>query len=115
VREAALARYQKTIQTAFREVADALARRGTIAAQLDAQARQVAAATDNYELANARYRGGVDSYLSSLDALRTLYGARRSLAAARLVEAANRVELYRALGGDSFTMPFSASAANRID
>ena len=101
VREAALARYQKTIQTAFREVADALARRGTIDSQIDAQARLVAAASDNYALVNARYRGGVESYLGSLDALRTLYGARRSLAAARLVEAANRVELYRALGGDA--------------
>jgi multidrug efflux system outer membrane protein len=100
-REAALARYQKTIQTAFREVADALARRGTIASQIDAQERLVAAASDNYALANARYRGGVESYLGSLDALRTLYTARRALVAAQLVEGANRVELYRALGGDS--------------
>jgi multidrug efflux system outer membrane protein len=101
VREAAVARYQKTIQTAFREVADALARRGTIASQIDSQERLVAAASDSYALAEARYRGGVESYLSSLDALRTLYGARRSLAAARLVDATNRVELYRALGGEA--------------
>jgi outer membrane protein, multidrug efflux system len=101
LREVAVARYQKTIQTAFREVADALARRGTIASQIDAQTRLVAAATDNYALVNARYQGGVESYLGSLDALRTLYAARRSLATARLVEAANYVELYRALGGDT--------------
>jgi outer membrane protein, multidrug efflux system len=105
LQEAALGRYQKTIQTAFREVADALARRGTIDSQLDAQARLVAAASDSYELTDARYRGGVESYLGSLDALRTLYGARRALAAARLVAAVNRVELYRALGGDSRAGP----------
>lgn len=105
VREAALARYQKTIQTGFREVADALARRGTIASQIDAQERLVAAASDNYVLVNARYRGGVESYLGSLDALRTLYGARRSLAASRLIDAASRVELYRALGGDTPAAP----------
>lgn len=110
LREAALGGYQKTIQTAFREVADALARRGTIDSQLDAQARLVAAAADSYALTEARYRGGVESYLGSLDALRTLYSARRSLAATRLVAAANRVELYRALGGDSFV----AEPARRI-
>ena len=101
----ALAEYQRAIQTAFREVADALARRGTIDRQLDAQRRLEAAARDNYNLADARYREGIDPFLSSLDAQRTLYSARRSLAAARLVRADNLVALYRTLGGD---MPMSA-------
>lgn len=101
LREAAVAQYQKTIQTAFREVADALARRGTIEDQYEAQANLVAAARDSYMLADARYREGVESFLVSLDAQRTLYSARRSLAATTLVRAANLVELYRALGGDA--------------
>jgi multidrug efflux system outer membrane protein len=101
IREARIGQYQKTIQTAFREVADALARRGTIGAQLDAQVKLEAAARDSYELANARYREGVESYLSSLDAQRTLYGAQRTLASTRLIRATNLVELYRALGGDA--------------
>jgi multidrug efflux system outer membrane protein len=100
-RDAALAQYQKTIQTAFREVADALARRGTIDDQMRAQADLEAAARDSYFLADARYREGVDPFLSSLDAQRTLYTARRSLASIRRLRADNLVELYRALGGSS--------------
>lgn len=100
-RDAALATYQKTIQTAFREVADALARRGTIDDQMRAQADLEAAARDSYFLADARYREGVDAFLSSLDAQRTLYTARRSLASIRRVRAGNLVELYRTLGGSS--------------
>lgn len=61
----------------------------------------VAAARDSFQLADARYREGIDAFLSSLDAQRTLYAARRSLAATRLVRAGNLVELYRALGGDA--------------
>jgi multidrug efflux system outer membrane protein len=100
-RDAAVAQYQKTIQTAFREVSDALARRGTIGNQFDAQAQLEAAARDNAALAEARYREGIDSFLTSLDAQRTLYTAQRSLATTRLVRAGNLVELYRALGGDA--------------
>lgn len=100
-RNAALATYQKTIQTAFREVADALARRGTIEDQVRAQSDLEAAARDSYFLADARYREGVDPFLSSLDAQRTLYTARRSLASIRRVRADNLVELYRALGGSN--------------
>jgi outer membrane protein, multidrug efflux system len=101
MREVATARYQKTIQTAFREVADALARRGTIDNQFEAQTRLEEAARDNYELANARYREGIESYLSTLDAQRTLYNARRSLVSTWLVRAENLIELYRAIGGDA--------------
>ena len=100
-RDAALATYEKAIQTAFREVADALARRGTIADQLRADTTQLAAAEDTYRLADARYRGGIDPFLASLDAQRSLYTAQRQLVATRLIGASNLVTLYRTLGGDS--------------
>src|SRR3546814_9954555 len=95
LRDAALATYEKAIQTAFQEVSDALARRGTIADQERAQEQLVASATDNYQLSDARYRGGVDSFLRSLDAQRSLYNARRSLIATELTKATNLVTLYR--------------------
>jgi len=98
--EAATAVYQRTIQSAFRDVADALARRATINAQADAQVRLEAAARDTAMLTDARYRGGVASFLESLDAQRSLYTARRSLASTRLVRAQNLVDMYRAIGGD---------------
>jgi multidrug efflux system outer membrane protein len=104
-RDAALASYEKSIQTAFREVADALARRGTIADQERAQRALTAAASDNYRLSEARYRGGIDTFLQSLDAQRSLYSAQRSLAATELTKAANLVTLYRTLGGDSRLEP----------
>ncbi|MDQ2877820.1 MAG: efflux transporter outer membrane subunit [Pseudomonadota bacterium] len=100
-RDAALATYEKTIQTAFRGVADALARRGTIDAQAAAQQNLTAAAADNYKLSDARYRGGIDTFLNSLDAQRSYYAAEKTLIAARLTKATNLVTLYRTLGGDS--------------
>jgi multidrug efflux system outer membrane protein len=99
-RDAALATYEKTIQTAFQEVADALARRGTIAAQLTAQQNLTASAQDNYKLSDARYRGGIDTFLNSLDAQRSYYSAQKTLIATQLTEATNLVTLYRVLGGD---------------
>ena len=99
-RELALAQYQQAIQTAFREVADGLARRGTIDDQLDAQTSLETAARDNYALADARYKEGVDPYLNSLIAQRTLYNAQQTLAATRFLKADNLVTLYRTLGGD---------------
>ena len=100
-RDAALASYEKAIQTAFRDVADALARRGTITDQLNATRDLQAAALDNYKLSDARYRGGIDSFLQSLDAQRSLYSAERTLVTTQLTRASNLVTLYRALGGDS--------------
>jgi len=100
-RDAAVAAYERAIQVAFREVSDALARQGTIGEQLRAENASVAAAADNYRLAFARYRGGIDTFLSSLDAQRSLYAAQRSLVATRLTRATNAVTLYRVLGGDS--------------
>ena len=104
-RDAALAGYERAIQAAFRDVADALARRGTITEQLRANSASLDAAQDTFELADLRYRGGVDSFLASLDAQRTAYQARRTLIATRLVEASNRVTLYRALGGEEASVP----------
>ena len=99
-RDLAVANYRKAIQTAFREVADALARRGTIDRQLIADRQLEEAARDNLFLGTERYRGGIDTYLAALDAQRTLYSARRTLAATRLIRAQNLVDLYQTLGGD---------------
>ncbi|MCE7795692.1 efflux transporter outer membrane subunit [Sphingobium sufflavum] len=102
-RDAALAVYEKAIQTAFREVADALARQGTIADEMRASTARVTASSDTARLTEARYRGGVDSYLENLDAQRSLYSAQQQEIATRLTLVANRIALYRALGGDQAT------------
>jgi multidrug efflux system outer membrane protein len=99
-RQLALAQYQQAIQTAFREVSDALARRGTINDQMNAQTALFTAANDEYTLDVARYRQGIDPYLNTLVAQRTLYQARQSLTSTRLIRADNLVTLYRTLGGD---------------
>lgn len=95
-----LARYEEAIQAAFRDVADALARAGTIDEQLEAQQALVAAAERSYTLAESRYRTGIDSYLNALTAQRTYYIARQSAIATRLEAIINRVALYRAIGND---------------
>jgi len=107
-----LARYEQTIQTAFREVSDALARRGTIGDQFAAQTRLVAAAQDSLALNEARYRNGIESFLNVLDAQRTLYTAQRSLVATRLTRATNLADLYRTLGGDQ-SLDTAALAATK--
>ncbi|MBB3859125.1 multidrug efflux system outer membrane protein [Novosphingobium hassiacum] len=98
-RDAALARYEGAIQTAFREVADALARRGTIEDSVRAQSSLEANAATAYRLTQLRYDAGIANFLEPLDAQRTLYSARQSLVTARLTRASNMVELYRTLGG----------------
>ncbi len=100
-RDAAVAQYQKAIQTAFRDVANVLARRGTIADQLAAANKGDAAAADNLNLAGLRYRNGIDNYLSELTARLSRYSAARTLIQTRLLDATSKVALYRALGGDS--------------
>lgn len=100
-RDAALAAYEKAIQAAFRETSDALARQGTIADELAARRTQVAAADDTFRLTEARYRGGVDTFLASLVSQRSLYSAQQSLVATQLAAGVNRVTLYRVLGGDA--------------
>ncbi|MDO9385425.1 MAG: AdeC/AdeK/OprM family multidrug efflux complex outer membrane factor [Thiobacillus sp.] len=98
-RDIHVAQYEKAIQSAFREVADALAERATLAEQLDARRRLVEATESGFRLSEARYKGGVDSYLGLLDAQRTLYAAELDLIGVRLADAANRVTLYKVLGG----------------
>ncbi|WP_288417382.1 efflux transporter outer membrane subunit [uncultured Novosphingobium sp.] len=102
-RDAALASYERAVQSAFREVADALADQGTLVERLRAAGANTAAAADTARLSEARYRYGVDAFLSSLDAQRSLYSAQRSEIATRLALASNRVTLYRVLGGDAST------------
>lgn len=94
-----VASYEKTVQTAFREVADALARKGTIDEQQAAQRDYVAAAERSYQLASNRYRAGVDTYLNVLDAQRTLYSARQSLLSLEQSRLDNLITLYNVLGG----------------
>jgi len=100
-RDAALASYQKSIQTAFREVSDALARQGTAGDELRARQSQRDSAADNYALADARYRAGIDNFLLTLDSQRNYFAAQQELVQMRLESASNLVDLYRALGGDS--------------
>jgi len=107
-RDAAVASYQQVIQRAFREVSDALARRGTVDDQLAARRRNAEAAADTFRLTEARYREGIDNFLASLDAQRSYYAARRSLVQTQLVAAQNRVDLYESLGGDSLLEPLPA-------
>lgn len=94
-----IASYELAIQTAFREVADALATRGTIDEQLAAQVALVDAATKGYQVAEARYKAGVDTFLTTLVSQRALYTAQNSLVATQLAALGNRVALYRVLGG----------------
>lgn len=98
-RDINVAQYEKAIQSAFREVADALADHATLTEQLDARRALVDATAAGFRLSEARYKGGVDSYLGLLDAQRTLYSAELELIGVRLAEAANRVALYKVLGG----------------
>lgn len=98
-REIALAQYEKAIQAGFREVADALAQRATLGDQLQAQQSLVDASAESYRLTDVRYKKGIDSYLSVLDAQRSLYGAQQGLIAVRLARLISLVTLYKVLGG----------------
>lgn len=98
-KEISVAEYEKVIQTAFREVADALAVRGTVNQQIAAQQSLVDAVSETYRLSNARYMKGIDNYLSVLDAQRSLYNARQGLIVTHLARLSNLVTLYKVLGG----------------
>ena len=98
-RDIAVAQYEKAIQSAFREVADALAQRGTIDDQLKAQQSLADATAESYRLSQARYEKGVDSYLAVLDSQRALYGAQQNLIGVRLTRLLNLATLYKVLGG----------------
>jgi NodT family efflux transporter outer membrane factor (OMF) lipoprotein len=99
-RDIAVAQYEKAIQTAFREASDALAERAQWEARLAAQQAVVDANARAFELSEARFTSGVDNYLTVLDAQRGLYAAQQALIALRQSEQANRVALWKVLGGN---------------
>ncbi|MET7016368.1 efflux transporter outer membrane subunit [Uliginosibacterium flavum] len=96
---AQVAQYEKAVQSAFREVADALAQRATLGEQFEAQSALNAASDDAYRLSQARYDKGVAGYLSVLDSQRSQYAAQQGLIGTRLALQSNRVTLYKVLGG----------------
>lgn len=103
-RDAALSSYEGTIQTAFREVSDALADQGTLGDRARAARDNAAAATTSVRLSDARYRNGVDSFLDSLIAQRNAFAARQQLVRIELTTLLNRIAVYRALGGDQLAI-----------
>lgn len=98
-RDISLAVYEKAIQSAFREVADALAQYGTIDDKMTAQESLVEATAETYGLSEARFLIGADGFLNVLDAQRSLYSAQQNLITFRLARLNNLVTLYRVLGG----------------
>ena len=94
-----VAQYEKAIQTAFSEVADAMVARQTYDEQLQAQKALLVATQATYDLSEKRYRAGVDGYLDVLDAQRSLFSAQQSYVSAKLAREQSLVNLYRALGG----------------
>ncbi len=98
-RDIAVAQYEKAIQTAFREVSDALAGQATYGEQLRAQRAVAAAEEERYKLSDLRYRSGAASYLDLLDAQRSLFAAQQAAVQANLQRLQNQVTLYRVLGG----------------
>ena len=98
-RDAALAVYERAIQTGFREVSDALADRGTLGDRLRSAQAQVAATSEAARLVDARYREGIDPYLTTLDAQRSFYAAQRAQVLVQLAELQNVATLYQVLGG----------------
>jgi len=98
-RDMAVAEYEKAIQAAFREVSDSLSLRTTLVAQLNAMQSLVNSLEETYRLSEARYKGGIDSYLSVLVAQRSLYAAQQQLVGVRLARLSNLVILYKVLGG----------------
>ncbi|MEG2280860.1 MAG: efflux transporter outer membrane subunit [Comamonas sp.] len=95
----AVAQYEKAVQTAFKEVADALADRAQWGERLGAQTGMVLATQKAFDLSEARFQAGVDNYLTVLDAQRSLYAAQQTLITLRLAEQTNRATLWKVLGG----------------
>jgi multidrug efflux system outer membrane protein len=108
-----VAQYQQTIQTAFREVADALAARGTLDQQIAAEQRLTQATKTSYDLSRMRFRHGVDNYLAVLDSQRSWYQAQQSLISTRLTRLQNLVTLYKALGGGWNAQTVKTSTAHK--
>ena len=109
--EIAVTQYEKAIQDAFREVADALAVQGTIGQQVSAQQSLVDAAAETFRLSSSLYDKGLGGYLSVLDAQRSLYSARQGLVSLHLAKLANDVKLYAVLGGGWQAGPSPARTA----
>jgi len=98
-KELYVAQYEQTIQTAFREVADALVGRSTLDEQLRAQLALKDATEDSYRLSDMRFRNGIDNYLTVLDSQRSMYTAQQAVITLQLSRLQNLVTLYKALGG----------------
>lgn len=98
-RDIAVAQYEKAIQTAFREVADALAGRATLGEQLRAQQAQANAEGVRFKLSDLRYQNGIANQLDLLDAQRSLFAAQQAVVQTRLLQLQNQVTLYKTLGG----------------
>lgn len=98
-RKIAVARYEKAIQAAFKEVSDELAKRGTLGDQIEAQKSLANATEESYRLSSLRYDRGTDTYLNVLDAQRSLYSAQQGLISLRQAKLTNQVTLYKVLGG----------------
>lgn len=114
-KSSAVVEYERSIQTAFREVADGLAGRETFSRQIDAQTKVVKSAERRTDLVNLRYRAGIEDRLELLDSQRQLYAARQTLLDLRNAELGNAVALYKALGGgltDTDVPPANSVANN---
>ena len=111
-RDIAVAEYEKAIQTAFREVADALASRTTLVEQLNAQQAQADAEAARFKLSDLRYRNGVASQLDLLDAQRSLFAAQQAVVQTRLAQLQSQVALYKTLGGGWTAQGAAANGEN---
>ena len=107
----AVAQYEGSIQSAFREVSDTLVNRRSLKDQLDAQSRQLEAEQVRYKLSDLRYTNGVASYLDLLDAQRSLFALEQSVVQVRLAQLQNQVNLYKVLGG-GWTEPVASNTAS---
>ncbi len=111
VQQADLAAYEKTIQTAFREVSDALAARGTYLDQLAAQDQLVKSNRTAYQIADLRFRTGTDDFLATLQAQQALFKAQQDLIALKALQLQNLIALYKALGGGWYDTTLQGAAA----
>lgn len=111
-RNIVVAQYEQSIQSAFQEVADALAGRATYGEELQALQDQAQAERERYRLADLRYRNGIATQLDMLDAQRSLFAVEQQLAQVQLAQRANEVELYKALGGGWISLPADQNDAS---
>jgi multidrug efflux system outer membrane protein len=98
-REIAVAQYERAIQSAFREVADALAVHATVDQEVTAQQTLVQAVSETFHMSSTCYEQGLTSYLNVLDAQRSLYAARQGMVSLKLARMSNQVRLYAVMGG----------------